>query len=276
MIGVSRNTIINYEAGGVIPSAKQLMLSNMLNDAIAIAPQNDVIDKLLDYSGLNAKSFSEKIGLDRPQAIYDIQKGKTKSITISMANKILSVFPEIDKGWIMTGEGEMLKGGESKIKFYDPDNIPQSKKLIPFYDDVSTIGGHNSIIADVDAVSYPTSYIDVGDWFREATHAVRHYGDSMIEYPSGCILAIKEVKETQLIVWGRNYIIETNEYRITKRVQRGKSDDYIKAHSSNIAAYHDGQLIHEPLDIAWADIRKLFLVLGYVVKQNGETFVAGK
>lgn len=33
---------------------------------------NAVIDKILSYSGLNAKMFAEKIGLDRPQAIYDI------------------------------------------------------------------------------------------------------------------------------------------------------------------------------------------------------------
>ena len=70
-----------------------------------------IIAKLLTYSKLNAKQFAERIGLDRPQAIYDIIKGKTKSISPSMANKILSVFPEIDRGWLLTGEGDMLRGG---------------------------------------------------------------------------------------------------------------------------------------------------------------------
>ena len=32
-IGVTRNTIINYEKGGVISPAKQTLLENMLNDA---------------------------------------------------------------------------------------------------------------------------------------------------------------------------------------------------------------------------------------------------
>ena len=69
----------------------------------------EIINKLLDYSELNAKQFAERIGLERPQAIYDIQKGKTKSISSSMANKILSVFPELNKSWLLSGEGNMLK-----------------------------------------------------------------------------------------------------------------------------------------------------------------------
>lgn len=71
----------------------------------------EVIAKVLAYTKLNAKQLAERIGLDRPQAIYDILKGKTKSISPAMANKILSVFPEIDRGWLMTGEGDMLRAG---------------------------------------------------------------------------------------------------------------------------------------------------------------------
>lgn len=71
---------------------------------------SEIINKLLEHSGLNAKSFSERIGLEKPQAIYDIQKGKTRTISPAMANKILSVFPAIRRAWLLTGEGEMLKG----------------------------------------------------------------------------------------------------------------------------------------------------------------------
>jgi len=67
-----------------------------------------IIFEILEYTKLNTKNFSERIGLDRPQALYDIQKGKTKSISSRLLNKIISVFPEINKYWILTGEGEML------------------------------------------------------------------------------------------------------------------------------------------------------------------------
>ena len=223
------------------------------------------LNKLLEHSGLNAKSFSEKIGLERPQAIYDIQKGKTKSISPSMESKIISVFSEINKAWLLTGEGEMLK-------IEDSENAQHGKR-IPFYDDVSSVGGSNEIVASVDGVSQPTDYIDTGDWFKGATAAIRYYGASMVEYPSGCILALKEVAERQLVIWGHDYVIETNEFRITKRVQRGKDEKYIKAYSSNTEQYTDGTLIHEPLDIEWKDVNRIFLVLGYVVKKNGGTLL---
>lgn len=67
------------------------------------------LNNILVYTKLNPKSFSEKIGLARPQAIYDIQKGKTKNFSHAMINKIISVFPEFNKSWLLTGEGEMLQ-----------------------------------------------------------------------------------------------------------------------------------------------------------------------
>ena len=74
----------------------------------------DILDKLLNYTGLNVNQFSEKIGLQRPQALYDIQKGKTRSISANMASRIVSVFPVISKSWLLTGEGEMLKNSLHK------------------------------------------------------------------------------------------------------------------------------------------------------------------
>lgn len=69
----------------------------------------EVIIKLLDYSKLNVKQFSEKLGMKRGQAIYDIMSGKTRRISEKLANQIISEFPEINRSWLLTGEGEMLK-----------------------------------------------------------------------------------------------------------------------------------------------------------------------
>ena len=153
------------------------------------------------------------------------------------------------------------------------EKIKISQHLIPFYDDTSTIGGKNELNANVNEVSQPTEYIDTGDWFRDATAAIRHYGESMDEYPSGCILAIREVKDRNLIVPGRDYVIETCEYRVTKRLQRGSTSEYITAYSTNQETYKDGRLIHDPFDIPLKAINKLYMVLGYVVKKSGGTII---
>ena len=66
------------------------------------------LEAILNYYGINAKSLSEKCGYGRPQGIYDVQNGKTKEISTTMANKILSVFPELNRVWLLTGEGNMI------------------------------------------------------------------------------------------------------------------------------------------------------------------------
>lgn len=225
---------------------------------------SDIINKLLIYSELNAKSFSEKIGLERPQAIYDILKGKTKSISLAMQDKILSVFPELNRTWLMTGEGEMLKGDGGK------------GGRIPLYDSVS-IGGNNDAVANVDEGGRVSEWIDAGDWFPEATAAIRHYGDSMVEYPSGSILALKRVNDGRLIVNGRNYVIETTEFRVTKQLQYD-GGDFIMAYSSNRETYPDGRQVHSPIRIPVETVRHIDLVLGCVTKEysNGPVIIRKK
>jgi hypothetical protein len=95
----------------------------------------------------------------------------------------------------------------------------------------------------------------------------------MIEYPSGCILALKLVQDHYLIVPGKDYVIETSEYRVTKKVQLGSNTEYIRVYSTNTEAHPDGTLIHQPFDIPRNSIGRIFEVLGYVVKKGSGTIV---
>ena len=156
---------------------------------------------------------------------------------------------------LLTEEEILLPQQSHKSDFF------QDKKRIPFYDDVASIGGINSIVADNSGHTTPSEWIDAGDWFPEATAAIRHYGDSMIEYPSGSILALKRVVDHRLIIWGRNYSIETTEFRITKRLQDG-GNDYVLAYSSNENTYSEGTLLHSPIRITKENIRHIEIVLG--------------
>lgn len=215
--------------------------------------------EFIEKKGLTPRSFEEKTGLANgfvSKVGFSIREAKLEFISKS--------FPELNITWLLTGEGNMLKGVE-------PEDNATGGNLIPFYDDVASIGGNNEISANTDGVTAPSEYIDTGDWFRDATAAIRHYGESMIEYPTGCILALREVSDRRLIIPGRDYVIETDEYRVTKKVQLGK--DSIRAHSTNDERYEDGTLIHQPFDIPFELINKIFLVLGYVVKKNGGTMV---
>lgn len=73
---------------------------------------DEIIQTIIDYSGLNPVAFAERIGAKTPQAIYDLLKGRTRSISTSMKNKILSCYPEISEVYLMTGQGNLLSSPE--------------------------------------------------------------------------------------------------------------------------------------------------------------------
>lgn len=197
-----------------------------------------------------------------------------RSITPEKLQKIALCYPNLNTGWLMTGEGEMLKVSENESENLEPiieEKVGKhSARMIPFYD-AETTGGYNGQISASDSEASLRGYIYAGGWFdgRE-TAAIRHYGDSMVEYPNGCILAVKEVTSIHLLVPGRNYVIETAEFRVTKRVQKGSSPDSITLYSTNQEKYDDGRLVHEPFDVRFEDIRRIYSVLGYIVNQYGE------
>ena len=190
---------------------------------------------------------------------------------------VISKCDFIDANWLLTGEGEMLKeptpeDKQSKLQKIREiaDTSTKKNNLIPFYEDVATISG-TSISADTSAVANTTTYIDAGDWFKgEVSAAIRHYGDSMVEYSNGCILALKTITNQRNIVWGHNYVVETDEIRVTKRLQTCPEDkNCIMAYSTNTETYPDGTLIHEPFKIHKEDIKRIFLVIGSIHKEYG-------
>ena len=225
--------------------------------------------QIAEFKGIAKEQFIENLG-----QTYGNFKSKSKltPVNSNFLEDLLSTYPEINPEWLLLGKGEILKINDQNIK-ESSDQI-HKKNLIPLFEDVHSIGG-TATVASVEAVSYPSEWIDAGDWFTGATAAIRHYGDSMKEYPSGCILALKEVTDRRLIFWGRNYCIETIEGRITKRLQKSDDKDFVIAYSTNQDKYIDGRLIHEPIDIPKDSIKKLFQVLGYVVKEysNGPVFI---
>jgi transcriptional regulator with XRE-family HTH domain len=208
---------------------------------------NNRIEILMRHLGMNARKLAMSVGVS-PQTIYDIQKGK-HGISKDLAEKISAKYLNVSRLWLLTGEGEMLS----------------KENRIPLYDDDVTIGGVNGSMANVDDAARPTEWIDAGDWFPNATSAIHHYGDSMTEYPSGCILALKRVNNPSLLINGENYVIETDEFRITKQIQ--DDGDCIVAYSSNTETYPDGRLIHAPIRIPKESIRHLDLVLGCVIRK---------
>lgn len=67
-----------------------------------------ILEELLRYVNLNSSQLAEKIGISA-QSFYDIKSDKKKKrITKGLADRICKFYPEIDKVYLMTGEGSLL------------------------------------------------------------------------------------------------------------------------------------------------------------------------
>ena len=194
-------------------------------------------------AGIPVSRFEKSIGVSNGY-VNSISKG----IATEKINRIRESYPTLNIDWLISGEGEML--------------VSQRKK-IPLFDSASTIGGYTDTIANMES-AMPSEWIDAGDWFPDATAAIYHQGDSMKEYPSGCILVVRRVNDPTLIINGATYVIETPEYRITKQIT--DDGEYLTAYSTNTDTHPDGRLIHAPFRIPKESIRHMDLVLGCVIQ----------
>ena len=221
-------------------------------------------------------SKNEGVTITRLEQIIGASKGvlsraitNNSDIQSKWLLKLVENYPHYNSEWLLTGKGPMLKEQKDELILNEPspEHLIQKNKLIPLYNDVATVGGVNVLTANLDAVSSTTEYIDAGDFFPDASAAIRHYGDSMVEYPNGSIIVLKEVMDQRLLIWGKSYCIETTEGRITKKLNKSPNKEILIGYSSNKDVYPDGSLIHQPVEIPKDMIRKMYLVLGSVNKE---------
>lgn len=252
------------------------------------------IIQLLEFKGVAKEEFYKKIGVTSANFRGKASETPINSKTIE---NILSEIPELNLDWLLTGKGVMLrkiindpvidraeralfnlqKEVYSVVNESSEHYIPEPKKLIPFYDGVVTAGTQNTAV--LDSTKIPVEMIDAGDWFRDATAAMRVHGDSMYpEYKSGSIAALREVHNKRLVVYGQDYLIETTEYRVIKRLQKSDLPQNWLACSVNEEKYESsGRLIHEPFDVHIDDVLRLYQVLGNVKRNQSSTVIhAGK
>ena len=85
-----------------------------------------MLRKILEQEDITINTLGTQLGMDRSQALYDIDKGKTQTISLKMAEKILTAFPHYSRSWILSGEGAMFIASPQK-----PHSAPQGIKRRP-------------------------------------------------------------------------------------------------------------------------------------------------
>ena len=72
------------------------------------------LEKLLDYYGLNASTFADKIGVQR-SSISHLLSGRNKP-SLDFIMKIMNVYPDVNLYWILNGKGNFLKDNHENEK----------------------------------------------------------------------------------------------------------------------------------------------------------------
>lgn len=218
----------------------------------------------LKSRGISYAEIAAQLGI-KPQylnLIKNTERGASEKLTFKLCEAFNINHNDLLKR-IRTYEKQTTEVPEIK----EPHVETTPRKRIPLYDSVVNIRKANEKDSTINTLHKQVSeWLDTGDLFPEATSAIRHYGDSMPEYPSGSILVLKRVMDSRLILWGRNYYVETTEIGVTKRLQDGGENDII-GYSSNQETYSDGRLIHEPVRIPKDSIQHIHLVLGCIAKE---------
>lgn len=214
---------------------------------------DEKLNKILEYLGLNASEFASKIGAKTNQAIYDILKGRTKTLSSSMIDKISSCYPEINRIWLLTGEGEMLNYNKK-----DPGPLINYKKGVPYYN-VDFIGGFDIVLNDQTIT--PEYLIDFKK-YNEATCWCNVSGHSMEpEINSGDIIALKKIEDFSFLPLGEVYaIVTTNGMRTIKRLGPSQNPECYTLVPTNKSPEYGIQEL--PKDM----IEHIFQVLGCMKK----------
>ncbi len=216
----------------------------------------EILTQLLAHVRLNAKRFSEKIGLARPDSIYHILRSRN-GISQQLAERICMAFPEVSRAWLLSGEGPMLRGEEGVVA---PHTIMPRRRepaaplqQVPLYD-LEAVAGLSPIFAHQ---NLPIEYISIPDLPR-CDGAVYVRGDSM--YPllkSGDIVIYKQIHNLQNILWGEMHLISFNyedeEFITVKFIKRVDGDP-----GRILLVSHNPH--HAPKEISIESVRALALV----------------
>lgn len=201
--------------------------------------------QIIDHEKISVSQFERRSGLSNGYI-----KNIRKSISTDKLDGILRAFPDINRDWLIRGEGDMIS--ESTTDPPQVVHVNQNMNGILVYDIDATCGKQSRDMDFTDDIVIGS--IDLPNISRDCK-IIRANGDSMI--PTICDgnwIAIREVYDFDDVFYGQIYVVVTSEYRMIKYVRKYEQDEdhYFLLRSAN-PNYDD-------ITMRKDKIRKLFIV----------------
>lgn len=202
------------------------------------------IQAFIEYKGISVKRFEELCGLSNGY-VSSMRKG----FGTDKLNNVLSIFPDLNREWLLYGEGDMLNNDMPSQNFEEKSDTSTSVLLLP----VSAQGGSLKEFfvsikeADCERMVSPINGADF---------AIQVSGDSMSpEYPNGSRVLIKRINERAFIEWGKAYVLDTCNGIIIKILVPSEREDYVKCLSIN------QDPVYAPFEVCLQDVYGIYKVL---------------
>lgn len=162
--------------------------------------------------------------------------------------KILHAAPNLNRVWLLTGEGNMLVNQEPY------NNEPkQELPLLPVDAMAGALNGDNQGFMEYECERYLVPL------FKGAEFLCRVQGNSMWpKYNSGDIVACKKVPMEHLwFQWGKSYVISTRQGVLVKRIEPSKNEGCVQICSENAEKY-------KPFELPVTEINGVAVVVGVI------------
>lgn len=188
-------------------------------------------DKYMKLKGLNDNQVTNECGLS--QGLLGQARTGKSDLGAKSIDKILNVYQDLNKVWLLTGEGDMLSSTSSaqpqpSVKNERvADDEAYKVPLVP----VSALAGSLNDFSlsvkrdDCETVISPIKDIDM---------AIKISGDSMEpEYPSDSQVFVKKINERAFLEWGRVYVLNTCNGIVIKRLMPTNDPNTVLCESIN-------------------------------------------
>ncbi|SFL44800.1 Phage repressor protein C, contains Cro/C1-type HTH and peptisase s24 domains [Porphyromonadaceae bacterium KH3CP3RA] len=228
----------------------------------------DRLKEYIDYKGISIKRFEESVGFSNGS--FGSQLRNKKTIGVDKLEYILSVYPEINTEWLLTGKGSMLKGTKQHavVMMADqPDSFADKKQTAGNITDLTPIPLINPIaIAKFGNPDFQIAPQDIEDYYvipkfkyHKVDFMIEVSGSSMYpKYNSGDIIACTIIRGSRFIQWNKCYVIATREQGVlVKRIKEGKDNNNILAVSENKE--------YPPFEIPNDEITGIAIVVGVIM-----------
>lgn len=202
--------------------------------------------RYLKYKGLGQNKFEREAGISVGY-ISNLKSSPSSAILV----KIFNAAPDLNRDWLISGEGSML------------NDVPAATgEGIPYYEVENFECGRPGGFGGALEVSNPDGYFQF-PWVKNdgSVFCVRAHGNSMLNFEDpihsinhGAMVALKR-SQVGVIQWGEVYALATADGYIIKQLQPSEKEGCVRCVSFNGATY-------KPFDIPVSEIYDYALVVG--------------